>query len=144
MWHWTRSETGNMAETRPEKLLNNSFETSADDYMNAPRQQHLPGVYILKLNEKVVYVGQSTKVMNRVASHRAARHIKFNQVEIIFCEEDELGTMETELIKKHNPERNKGQYAQRSCPLENVKYYKKGEARIVQIKKGQFQVTRIA
>jgi hypothetical protein len=112
--------------------------------MNAPRQQHLPGVYILRLKGKVVYVGQSLKVMNRVAVHRAGCHIPFDSAEIKFCSEDELSVFESELIKQHNPARNKGQLSVFRGPLEYSKYFKKGETRIVNIKKGQFRVTRIA
>ena len=62
------------------------------------------GVYILKQNNKVVYVGATQKWPERLNGHRRK---KFNSYEFIECEKSQLAEMERGFIAEHNPKYNK-------------------------------------
>lgn len=61
------------------------------------------GVYFLKLNGCVVYVGQSKNVKSRVMSHISIRQKAFDSFDIYECAEEELLETEKYYIKSHNP-----------------------------------------
>lgn len=81
------------------------------------------GVYVLVWGERIVYVGQSVNVFQRICSHRNrlsrykrgkmghnhqewARVIHFDRVWVLFAPRDELDHLELEMIRKYNPEVN--------------------------------------
>lgn len=83
------------------------------DYSNLPSQ---PGVYILKKDEKILYIGKAKNIKNRIAqymrgsvnSYKTSKLIqKINSIETIICNnEKESLLLEQELIKKNKPKYN--------------------------------------
>jgi predicted GIY-YIG superfamily endonuclease len=67
------------------------------------------GVYLLYLDEEVVYVGMSTHIRLRIAQHRKENTKVFNKV-LLYQIEDETSRLRTEsiLILKYLPRYNKG------------------------------------
>lgn len=72
--------------------------------------QPLIGVYLLMLRGKVVYVGSSLNMPNRVAEHRSNGR-PFDQVFYIGTLSDQRGALERTLIKAINPSQNKAHRA---------------------------------
>lgn len=64
-------------------------------------------VYILYLNQQLVYIGKTTNIIQRVRQHRAHGKIKFNRVLVQFCSKHELDGLEFTLISEHKPPYNK-------------------------------------
>lgn len=64
----------------------------------------LVGIYFLFKNEKIVYIGQSKKIFNRIISHCYSKD--FDSFTYIECKENELNELEFEFIAKHKPELN--------------------------------------
>lgn len=61
-------------------------------------------VYFLLLNKEVVYVGQTRNGLVRPLSHKDK---VFDEIKIIYCEENNLDLMEDLYIKKYMPRYNK-------------------------------------
>jgi len=66
------------------------------------------GVYFLIKNGSIVYVGQSTDVHARIATHR--RDKEFDRVTIIWCPPDSLLKVEAKYIAKFRPVLNRSGY----------------------------------
>lgn len=94
-----------------------------EDFVELPL--HPSGVYMLVWRGRVVYVGQSINLFNRLARHRTNyenalkgkpapmtgspnehRVIAFDHALVKFCQKEELDRLELELIAKHKPELN--------------------------------------
>ncbi len=63
------------------------------------------GVYFLKKDGVIVYVGKSTNVMARIFSDHY-RVKDFDEVEIHWLEKDVIGKYESQQIDKHKPKLN--------------------------------------
>jgi len=61
------------------------------------------GIYLLKQDDIIVYVGQSRRIEARLREHEKSANKEYNKLEIIKCEEDELNDIEYDLIRKHTP-----------------------------------------
>lgn len=61
------------------------------------------GVYFLYLNKELQYIGQSKQIDNRIKQHK----IKYDFIGIIICSQDELLSLEREMIKTFRPKYNK-------------------------------------
>ena len=62
------------------------------------------GVYFLKHEGQIVYVGQSVSVYNRVSAHR--KYKKFDQVSFLPCKQEELNNLEGFFIRLLMPKLN--------------------------------------
>ena len=65
------------------------------------------GIYHLMKNGHVLYVGQSTNVISRVASWAAARPGEFDSWEFFACDANDLNDLEHEHIERFAPPMNK-------------------------------------
>ncbi len=65
------------------------------------------GIYFLKLDDKIVYVGQSVDVRTRIKQHRDK---KFDSYELFECSKDNLNSLEAHYILIHNPILNQKKY----------------------------------
>lgn len=63
------------------------------------------GVYLLYLNEEIVYIGKSTHVPSRIRVHAKGK-IRFNRVMVAYCLEAELDKLEHKLLQLHKPVEN--------------------------------------
>ena len=61
------------------------------------------GVYFLKQDDEIVYVGQSVNLKERIKSHKYDEAKEFNNHSFIECEKDKLNEVENAYILKHNP-----------------------------------------
>jgi hypothetical protein len=64
----------------------------------------MSGVYFLCREGALLYVGQSTDVINRFGQHR--RHFEFDTALFIPCAHDDLDRVESEFIRKLRPPMN--------------------------------------
>ena len=62
------------------------------------------GVYFLRYEGQIVYVGQSVSVYNRVSAHRKEK--KFDQVSFLPCKQEELNNLEGFFIRLLMPKLN--------------------------------------
>lgn len=63
------------------------------------------GVYFLKLNGKIVYIGKSTNVFSRIFSNHVVDK-KFDEVEIHWLPRDQIAQYEKHQIQLHKPALN--------------------------------------
>ena len=66
------------------------------------------GVYFLKFEGQIVYVGQSRSVYGRVSTHKAERTKKFDQITFMPCDPKELNEFEGFFINLLKPKYNGG------------------------------------
>lgn len=67
-----------------------------------------PGVYFLCLNQKVIYVGQSVTLLNRLVRHQRTR--RFDSVHFLPCRDNkEMNRLEAKYIKELRPPLNVSQ-----------------------------------
>lgn len=69
--------------------------------------EHVSGVYILYENNIIVYIGQSTNIVQRVNKHRSDNRFCFDKVLVHWCTSDELDTLEFKYINQHRPKFNR-------------------------------------
>ena len=81
------------------------YEAQAE-HATQGRQQPLIGVYLLLLNDQVVYIGSSMNMSVRVAAHKANGR-PFDQVFYIGTKMAERGTLERTLIRAFQPRQNR-------------------------------------
>jgi len=67
----------------------------------------IPGVYFLFYGQEIVYVGQSTHVPERVATHVCERKMKFDRVTYLALPTSELFSEEARYISMFRPKYNK-------------------------------------
>ena len=84
-------------------LLRKSETEGMEGFFNASYLLH-PGVYVLRWQGRVMYVGQSIEVFSRLGQH--SRRIMYDEVFFVRCEKGELNSIEQELIDKLKPELN--------------------------------------
>jgi len=75
------------------------------------------GVYILRQDSQVVYVGASLDIHRRITQHEASKKV-FNSHEYIECLAEDMEGLEIPLIKKHDPI-----YNYRHAPTISPEYY---------------------
>ena len=63
------------------------------------------GIYLLKQDDLIVYVGKSKNIETRVPQHKLSLK-EFTSYDIIECNEDEMYNLEISYIKKHCPKYN--------------------------------------
>jgi excinuclease UvrABC nuclease subunit len=66
------------------------------------------GIYFLILDDKIVYVGQSNNIYNRLARHIHGKSKNFNQFSFIEVPLDQLNMVETAYIHHFRPKYNFG------------------------------------
>ncbi len=68
-----------------------------------------PGVYFLIRENKVVYVGKSNDMIQRLRSHMADQRMEFTHVTMLKLDSDEfeLDIMEKMMIRKFKPPKNR-------------------------------------
>lgn len=71
------------------------------------------GVYLLKVEDAVVYVGRSTSLAIRLATHRRSGR-PFDEAQVIPCDEVTADWLERELIRTLAPPQNLLRYARHS------------------------------
>jgi excinuclease UvrABC nuclease subunit len=65
------------------------------------------GVYFLFQDYEVVYVGKSTNIYTRLASHQGWKHKEWNRVAAIECDREILGAVEYAMIAAFQPKYNR-------------------------------------
>lgn len=60
------------------------------------------GVYFLKQDNEIIYVGQSIDIERRIKEHRATDKV-FDDYSVMECKEELLDTTEEAFILQHNP-----------------------------------------
>ncbi len=70
-------------------------------------EQNTSGIYFLMFNEKIVYVGKSINIKNRIDTHINEKTKVFNDFKFILCSEDLLDSTELSYIYYYNPIFNK-------------------------------------
>jgi len=80
------------------------------------------GVYFLKCDGVIVYVGQSRAVYGRIAQHRSENRKRFDQVLFLPCERDQLNEFEGFFINLLKPMYNGGNADSRNfgAPISNL------------------------
>lgn len=81
-----------------------TFQDLMSDKKVKPLPMAVTGVYFLIKNNEVVYVGQSTNVLNRIQGHKDK---DYDQAFYIECEKDSLLELETKYIIAFTPKMNK-------------------------------------
>ncbi|MFA6904417.1 MAG: GIY-YIG nuclease family protein [Gallionellaceae bacterium] len=71
--------------------------------------ESMSGVYFLILHERIIYIGKSVDVYNRISNHRSNGRI-FTHYSIIQCPPEGLNELESKYILAFNPVGNKGRY----------------------------------
>jgi hypothetical protein len=89
-------------ETIPHELslIKNLYKLPVEN-INTP-----PGIYFLCLEGKIVYIGQSVNVAQRIVTHLNERQKEFNEVYFIPCHVNNLLTFEASLIRFFSPKYN--------------------------------------
>lgn len=72
------------------------------------------GVYMLRLDSQIVYVGRSTTLQARLSTHRRSGR-EFDEVEVIECEAETSAWLERELIRTLRPAQNLIRYTRHSA-----------------------------
>ena len=108
-----------------------------DGKTNFPETMNRTGVYLIKENGKIVYVGFSGynlyKTMYRhfqrwrhktqeVVSYRDDMKSKDYTVRIVFCTTKQAAALEKALIKKHRPRDNEMKYKINELPVPEQRY----------------------
>lgn len=65
------------------------------------------GIYFLYRDNKLIYIGQTTDLHSRLASHRSAATTKFDYFRLIPCSRFRLKHYESRLIAYFKPELNR-------------------------------------
>jgi len=99
-YHSLLSEARRSKSTAPRPVLKRRYCPSFDD-----RGQPLVGVYLLMFNRKVVYVGSSLRMPQRVADHRSNGR-PFDEVFYIATTPEQRKGLEKTLIRTINPLQN--------------------------------------
>jgi len=75
--------------------------------LNALHKFEMPkiGIYFLFKNDELVYIGKTTKGLNRIMTHLECK--EFDSYSFHSCTERELNSLEIELIKRYRPSLNK-------------------------------------
>ncbi len=87
------------------------------------------GVYFLKFNNEVVYVGKSKNISKRINSHLGSKTKLFNDFSFIDCPVELLSETETAYIYKHDPIFNKkdalteGMGLKEYCDKNHIEYF---------------------
>lgn len=68
------------------------------------------GIYLLKYQNSVVYVGQSVDVKRRIKEHKQEKKKKFDEFIYISCPDTNLNSVEAFNILKYSPKYNKERY----------------------------------
>jgi len=72
------------------------------------------GIYFLKKNKEVVYVGQSIDIERRVKEH--SKEKEFDDYSYIECDKSLLNSMEQSFILQYNPKLNIAKYEISTIP----------------------------
>lgn len=82
------------------------FYESGQLYLMSRPYKQISGVYFLFRGDLIVYVGKSTDIISRIASHRKSKKA-FDTYSFIEASESEMDALETVYINKFWPEYNK-------------------------------------
>ena len=85
-------------------LVSNHLASSVIDITQATKLHC--GVYFLKDQGEIVYVGQSISVYNRVSQHKSQNFKKFDSVTLLPCKPEELNNLEGFFIRLLKPKLN--------------------------------------
>ena len=105
-------QTGNAGTSRGVPNLEGFFMAVRSvhhlDHMRAGKVPHAKtvGVYALFMGDQLRYIGQSTDVWYRVASHTKSSAHEFDSVFVHECEADELSSLESLYINHYLPPGN--------------------------------------
>jgi len=69
--------------------------------------RHTIGVYALCFGRRVIYIGQSMNVYNRIRAHRGRRQPQWDKVFVLWCEPADLSHLEGEMIRRFIPKHNR-------------------------------------
>lgn len=102
--------------TASELVGRSAREQRADltsEILNLPRL--VCGIYHLRRDGAVVYIGSTTNVLSRLGQHVAGGH-EFDDVEFFPCDADLLNDIEHQHIKAYRPRLNKAGVTRRFFP----------------------------
>lgn len=98
------------------------------------------GVYFLRHNGNIVYVGQSKDIKARISSHVAMSEKVFDDFTLIECPVDLLETTETAYIYRYDPIFNKrysltdGMSTEEYCDANNIEYIPRKRKKQIKVK----------
>lgn len=64
------------------------------------------GVYMLYLDETLVYVGKSRHVPGRVMEHKREKRLRFNRITVCWCKGADMDGLEFRMIRAMQPSHN--------------------------------------
>jgi excinuclease UvrABC nuclease subunit len=76
-----------------------------------------PAIYVLYQGAEVVYVGQSSNVFSRLATHKKEAKKEFDSFRILYCRHNRMTYWERRLIKKYEPKYNISQNRRKAKEL---------------------------
>ena len=76
-----------------------------------------PAIYVLFQGEEVVYVGQSSNVYSRLATHNKDKAKAFESFRILYCKQKRMSYWERKLIKAYEPRYNVSQNRRKAKAL---------------------------
>jgi len=88
-----------------ENNYNDSRLLEIGEILGLKNSSKISGVYFLILHGKIIYIGCSKNIIERVCTHRIEKH--FDYPVFIPCPENEMFELEKAYIKKFKPELNR-------------------------------------
>jgi hypothetical protein len=94
------------SEYNRRRLARQDFKANLKKIISVAKPE--PGIYYLKRGGKVIYVGKSTSVKNRLKQHISDGRT-FDDISVVYCPESELGYREAEAVATLKPCENKAE-----------------------------------
>ena len=95
-------------------LPDNFFVSKKRQYVD---QVMRPAIYVLYQGADVVYIGQSSNVFSRLATHKKEAKKDFDSFRILYCRHNRMTYWERRLIKKYEPKYNISQNRRKAKEL---------------------------
>jgi hypothetical protein len=89
---------------KSKKVILNLAKTNLRDIVKTPNFSKI-GVYFLIKENKIIYVGKSIYIIDRLETHRRSKK-RYNKVFIHYCTKENIDILESKYIYKFMPEEN--------------------------------------
>ena len=125
---WEVIQAKNDPPLKPTELSQNPATRSRwrwplpDNFFVSKKRQYVdqvmrPAIYVLYQGAEVVYVGQSSNVFSRLATHKKEAKKDFDSFRILYCRHNRMTYWERRLIKKYEPKYNISQNRRKAKEL---------------------------
>ena len=125
---WEVIQAKNNPPLKPTELSQNPATRSRwrwalpDNFFVSKKRQYVdqvmrPAIYVLYQGAEVVYVGQSSNVFSRLATHKKEAKKEFDSFRILYCRHNRMTYWERRLIKKYEPKYNISQNRRKAKEL---------------------------